>query len=249
MAVSSQSLKKYRFHLALSAAAERWSYFSYQWLAEDLKQHGPTLPPDTLRHYLSEAVERGMIFSAGRGWYSSMPASAVLPSEPVQKWLDVISGAFPLLEFSCWATVHWNPWLRHRINRSTVFLQADALNLPSVHEFLVTKGVDSRLNPTAVEIAKNPLGPETVVLRPRLKAAPGQGPVAPVEQFLVDSWIEGRAFKLFDLKELKESALRWILTERVQFSSLLSYLKYRLPKDDELLAALSIISEIKLFPR
>jgi hypothetical protein len=239
-----ESLKQPMF-LSLRSFSEQHSYVSFEAIRRHACKTWPNLKDDTLRQYLSEATSRGFLMDAGRGWYSSLPNPAVLPSEPVQQWIDLVSAAFPLLDFTCWATVHWNPWLRHLVNRSTVFLQAHSVNLPSVHEFLVTKGIDSRLNPTAVEIAKNPLGPDTIVLRPRPKAAPGEGPVAPVEQFLVDSWVENKAFHLFDSKELKESALRWIQGERVQFSSLLSYLKYRLPKNDELLAELSIISEIK----
>jgi len=233
--------KKEALFRRLRVLGEQRPYISFEAIKQHAHETWPELKDDTLRQYLSEAAERGFLFDAGKGWYSSLPNPAVLPAEPVQKWIDLVSEAFPLLEFTSWATVHWNPWLRHLVNRSTVFLQADSVNLPSVHEFLVTKGIDSRLNPTAVEIAKNPLGPETVVLRPRPKAAPGQGPVAPVEQFLVDSWVETKAFNLFDSKELKESTLRWIHAERVQFSSLLSYLKSRVPKGDELLAGLSII--------
>ena len=237
--------KKEALFRKIRGLGEKHPYVSFEAIKKHARETWPDLKDDTLRQYLSEAAEQGFLFDAGKGWYSSLSNPAVLPAEPVQKWIDLVSGAFPLLEFTCWATVYWNPWLRHLVNRSTVFLQSDSVNLPSVHEFLVTKGIDSRLNPTAVEIAKNPLGPDTIVLRPRPKAAPGEGPVAPVEQFLVDSWVENKAFNLFDSKELKESMVRLIHGERVRFSSLLSYLKYRLPKNDELLAELSIISEIK----
>jgi hypothetical protein len=240
----SDSLKQQLFRL-LRLLGEQKPYVSFEAIRKRARETWPDLKDDTLRQYLSEAATRGFLLDAGKGWYSSLPGPAALPPEPVQKWINLVSAAFPLLEFTCWATAHWNPWLRHLVNRSSVFLQADSVNLPSVHEFLVSKGIDSRLNPTAAEIAKNPLGAETVVLRPLLKGSPGEGPVASFEQFLVDSWVENKAFHLFDSKELKESALRWIQAERVQFSSLLSYLKYRLPKNDDLLAELSIISEIK----
>jgi len=240
--------KKAALFRLLRDLGEQRSYISFESIRDSARKAWPDLKVDTLRHYLSEAASSGVLHDAGRGWYSSIAKPAILSAEPAQQWIDLVTAEFPLLEFTCWSTVHWNPWLLHLVNRSTVFLQTDSVNLPSVHEFLVAKGKDSRLNPTAVEIAKNPLGPETIVLRPRPKAAPGKGPVATVEQFLVDSWIENRAFNLFDSKELKESALRWITCERVHFSSLLSYLNYRLPKDDELAAELSIIYEIKLFP-
>lgn len=235
--------KKAALFRLLRNLGEQRPYLSFEYIRDSARKTWPDLKDDTLRHYLSEAASSGVLHDAGRGWYSSLAKPAVLSAEPVQKWMDLVTAEFPLLEFTCWATVHWNPWLRHLVNRATAFLQADSMSLPSVHEFLVAKGKDSRLNPTAAEIAKNPLGPETIVLRTRPKAAPGKGPVAAVEQFVVDSWIENRAFHLFDSKELKESAVRWITSERVQFSSLLSYLHYRLPKGDELLADLSIISE------
>ena len=183
--------------------------------------------PDLLREYLSEAMEKRVIHDAGRGWYSSLSEPACLSLEPVRKIIDLLSEVFPLLDFTCWSTLHWNPWLRHQVDRSTVFLSCDAVSLPTIHDFLRQQGMDSRPNPNAVEISKNPLGPESMVLRPRFASAPGEGPGASVEQVLVDAWVENRSFHLFDGKELQEASWAWITQKRVQFGPLMRYLKAR----------------------
>lgn len=74
-----------------------------------IKKHAhetwPDLKDDTLRQYLSEAAGRGFLMDAGRGRYSSLLKPAILPAEPVQKWIDLVASEFPLLDFTCWARV------------------------------------------------------------------------------------------------------------------------------------------------
>ena len=228
----------------LAAGFKQRCYVSYAWVRGELEATGRQVARDTLRHYLSEAAERGFLFDAGRGWYSCLSRAAVLSEEPVKGWVEMITAQFPLLEFTCWSTVHWNPWLRHQVNRSATFLQCDPVSLPAVHEMLLARGRDSRRNPTAAETAKNPLGPDTVVLRPRIAAAPtASGPVATVEQAMVDAWVENKSFHLFDPAELQEAVQAWLKVERVQLSSLQRYATARGVKVDSWIEDLPIIAK------
>ncbi|MEI6819798.1 MAG: DUF6577 family protein [Verrucomicrobiota bacterium] len=222
---------------------KRHPYVSFDEIRNAAHVTWPDLRDDTLRHYLAEAPSRGILHDAGRGWYSPLAEAAILPAAAVQQSIDLISQAFPLLEFACWSTVHWNPWLRHLVDRSTVFLSCDTVSLPTIHDFLKRRGLDSRANPSAAEIAKNPLGPETFVLRPRLAATPGDGPIASVEQVIVDSWVENKAFHLFDAAELREASLAWVRQRRIQLPTLFRYLAARGGSKEDVFGDLSIIAK------
>jgi hypothetical protein len=212
---------------ALAELAQAYPYFSFPMVRKTLGGSPLGTKPVLLREYLSEAMEKKVIHDSGRGWYSSVAEPATLSLEPVRKIIDLLSKHFPLLDFTCWSTIHWNPWLRHQVDRSTVFLSCDSVSLPTIHDFLRQQGMDSRANPNAVEISKNPLGAESIVLRPRLASAPGEGPGASVEQVLVDTWAENKSFHLFDPKELQEASCAWITQKRVQFGPLSRYLRAR----------------------
>jgi hypothetical protein len=212
---------------ALEELAGARPYFSFSMVRKSLENSALAAKPALLREYLSEAMEKKVIHDSGRGWYSSVAEPANLSLEPVRKIIDLLSKNFPLLDFTCWSTIHWNLWLRHQVDRSTVFLSCDTISLPTIHDFLRQQGMDSRANPNAVEISKNPLGPESIVLRPRLASAPGEGPSASVEQVLVDTWAENKSFHLFDPKELQEASCSWITQKRVQFGPLSRYLRAR----------------------
>lgn len=60
----------------------------------------------TLRQYMSEAMAKGVVHDAGRGWYSSIPEPFNLEMPPIKTTIRRIQKAFPLLEFSCWSTQH-----------------------------------------------------------------------------------------------------------------------------------------------
>jgi hypothetical protein len=228
----------------LRELGEQQLYTSFESIRAAALKVWPEMKADTLRHYLSEAATLEIHFKAGRGWYSSLSRAAVLSEDPVKNWVEMIAAAFPLLEFTCWSTLHWNPWLRHLVNRPTTFLQCDPVSLPAVHEWLVARGRDSRQNPTAAEVAKNPLGPDTVVLRPRFAAAPAcLGPLATVEQVMVDTWVENKTFHLFDPAELHEATPNWLRAERVQLSSLIRYAAARMGKEEHWISWSSIIEK------
>jgi len=61
-------------------------------------------PPATLNRYLHGFTRTGLVFSAGRGWYSSLARTFTLDGEPVASLVQELTKAFPLVEFSCWST-------------------------------------------------------------------------------------------------------------------------------------------------
>jgi hypothetical protein len=242
MKESPDSMKSILFS-TLAELARACPYFSFPTVRNTLGDTPLAAKPALLREYLSEAMEKKVIHDSGRSWYSSVAEPANLSLQPIQTMIDLLSKNFPLLDFTCWSTIHWNPWLRHQVDRSTLFLSCDTVSLPTIHDFLRQQGMDSRANPNALEISKNPLGAESIVLRPRLASAPGEGPGANVEQVLVDTWAENKSFHLFDSEELQDASCAWITQKRVQFGPLSRYLRARGGEVEDVFGDLPIIAK------
>src|SRR5688572_16180797 len=61
-------------------------------------------PQATLNRYLHEFTRAGLVFAAGRGWYSSLATAFTLDREPVSSLVQELNKTFPLVEVSCWST-------------------------------------------------------------------------------------------------------------------------------------------------
>lgn len=67
----------------------------------------------TLRHYMSDAMEEGVVYDAGKGWYSRIENKCELDRKPVAKIVKLLEKEFLLPEFTCWSTQQINPWMHH----------------------------------------------------------------------------------------------------------------------------------------
>lgn len=96
---------------------------------------------------MSEAMAKGVVFDAGRGWYSRHNESVILDPKPLAKLIRTVAKAFPLLDFCCWSTIQLNPFAQHRLARTTTFLYAESDTLESVADHLRDEGWEAWLNP------------------------------------------------------------------------------------------------------
>ena len=209
----------------LRAFAEEHTYLSNDWIGETLKKEGHNFPANTLKHYLSDAVELGLVSDSGRGWYSLPGEPAVLDPADVRDLVNRLQTEFPLLEFSVWATTQLNPWMRHLFNHPLCFVSAPRENLDTLHEFLRQTGEDSMLNPRKPDLAGFVPSPRTVILRPALAKAPDEGPFMTPEQVLVDLCVERRLLPLLDEAEFRQLAMRMAFHNRLKMSRLIAYSK------------------------
>ena len=167
-----------------------------------------TATEGTLKVYLSEAVAKGLFHDAGRGWYSRRPKPLVLDPRPVRKLVRAVEKAFPLLDFSAWSTVQFNPWMHHLLAQPVHFLHVPREHLETIGDTLSSLGWEVAVNPGKKESIRaiHP-GEKVVVLRPaHSKQPPAQDHFATPEQVLVDLQIETEAMSLMDSSEARAAA-------------------------------------------
>lgn len=196
-----------------------------------------SLTDGSFKAYLSEAVAKGLLHDAGRGWYSRLSEPVALDSRPVAKLVRAVEKAFPLLDFSVWSTVQLNPWMHHLLAHPVHFLNAPTDTLESVGEGLRTAGWEVAINPPASVAAKavQP-GEKMVVLRPTLGRQPApQARQAAIEQVLVDLIAECEPLSLMDQPEAEAVVAAILGKYKMQIAAMSRYAasrKNRIPALD-----------------
>jgi hypothetical protein len=204
-------------------------YVSFARISATLRAAGAEFSADTLRRYLSEATGSGLIFDAGRAWYSRLVEPFVLDTKPLAPLLKLIKKEFPLLDISAWSTAQINPYAQHLLSTHTTFLYAETDALPSLAETLEDRGWKVYLNPTPSE-AEQRFRPadKTVVLRPALSKQPeGEGGAAPIEKLLVDLLAEAARLRLMDESEAQTVIANVAQAGRIPAAALLGYARRR----------------------
>jgi len=118
--------------------------------------------------YLHEFTRHGGIFSAGRGWYSTLSKPFVLDREPVSSLVQQLNQTFPFLEYSCWSTEQIRTYGHHLLARFVTFVHTDRDAMSSVFEFLRNQGYDAHLNPRGQAARGFTVRERTIVVRPRV---------------------------------------------------------------------------------
>jgi hypothetical protein len=205
------------------------AYFSFDRIKQVAQEDCGVQSIPTLKDYLGEAVDRGILHDAGKGWYSGLPDSALLDRQGVALLIETVEGFFPLLDFSVWSTTQLNPWMHHLLAQPVHFLNAPTDTLETIGGSLRDNGWEVAFNPppSTARKAIRP-GEKMVVLRPTLSRQPApEKRQAPIEQILVDLLSENPHCGLIDVTEAKETASRIIHSKRVQVAGMRRYAETR----------------------
>ncbi len=117
-----KSAKKNRLFDLLSSLHSQCAHFSLTEVQAAVNDAELSLGDDTLKVYLSEATQQGLIHDAGRGWYTRHAQPLKLDSAPVQKLIRATKKALPLLDFCAWSTAQIDPWMQHLLAQPVAFL-------------------------------------------------------------------------------------------------------------------------------
>ena len=239
--MASENKKQHLFRCLVSLAELR-SYFTFDLIRAAVEEEGVDLNYDTLRVYLLEATEKGLVHSAGKGWYSRFAEALPLDDSPLQAITRSLQAKFPLLPVCCWNTQQLNPYLEHLLGISVTFITVEADALTSVSEYLKSQGHAVVENPRGDVQRKLSLEEGLVVIRPGvLWKNYTEGPVAPWEVLLVQAWQEANRLGFIDRVEFQEMVGRALSRGRVQLAALLAYMgkskiqpKSMFPENDSL---------------
>ncbi len=217
--------EKERLFRRLTALLEAQSYISFDLIQSTVKQERIDLDHDTLRQYLQGAVEKGLIHSAGKAWYSRFAEPLPLDDSSLQAITQSLQAKFPLLPVCCWNTQQLNPYLEHLLGVSVTFITVEADAVTSVAEYLKAEGHTVVENPRGEVQRKLLLEDGLVVIRPGvLWQNYTEGPVAPWEVLLVQAWQEASRLGFIDQVEFQEMVARALSRGRVQLAPLLAYM-------------------------
>lgn len=204
-------------------------YFPTAAIREAVKQANLPITDGSLKVYLSEAVAKGLLHDAGRGWYSRLSERVVVDPKPVAKLVRAVEKAFPLLDFCVWSTVQLNPWMHHLLARPVHFLYAPTDTLESIGDRLRSEGWDVAVNPGKAAAARDVRpGEKMVVLRPaHSKQPPARGHQSAIEQVLVDLLVENEALGLMDDAEARAALTACTSSGLVQIAELKRFAEFR----------------------
>lgn len=223
----------------LSAAAP---YFSHDAITKRLADLKIEMADHSLRMYLSEAMAKGIVHDAGRGWYSRLADRCVLDPKPVARLVRQLEKEFSLLDFTCWSTQQVNPWMHHILSKFLTFVNVDPDGLPAVAEYLRAEGYEVHENPKGNRTAEVRANGKTVVIRPLNTHAPKEGHFAPPEAVLVDLHFENRALGIMDSADFKGMAQQLAATNRLLWATLCHYADKRGVAPGELFAQTNVLT-------
>jgi len=183
----------------------------------------------TVNSYLHELKKEGIIFDAGKGWYSFLENPFSLYSEPVKPFVKIIKDGFPLLPFSCWSTQQLNSFTHHLLGKFVIFIYTDSDFMRNVSTFLKDTGYNVFENPIKAEVNKLfAVSENTVVIRPSVSKQPtSENHISPIEKILIDFVIENHKLSIMDLPESEFVIKSIIKSGRINISELISYAKRR----------------------
>lgn len=138
--------------------------------------------------YLQQLKSEKIIFSAGRGFYTSVSRDFVYPKNSrVSKLSQIIRKKFPSLDFVAWNTLYFQPYYHHQQAHNITFIEVeyDGLEpvLDAVSRFYRYVFVDTKSKeiPAGFDITKDP-----VIVRRIISRSPRKGNAPGVEKMLVD---------------------------------------------------------------
>lgn len=212
-------------------------YFS----REDSRNLVPEVRLGTFNKYLVDFGKEGILYGAGRGWYSFIKQAFELDREPVKKIIAAMEKKYPLLSFSVWSTEQLKSYAYHMLARFVTFVYVDRDAMGGVYDFLKDSGYDIWLNPRGNDVRKFSIGEKTVVIRPTITRERSSGHLADIEKILVDLLVEASDLKLMDEDEHSRILGNVLAAGRVDVGALLNYAKRRKLKTKGLIERIKFI--------
>jgi len=143
------------------------------------------------KNYLQELKHTGIVFSAGRGVYSSV-AKEFRPVEKsrVVEIRQLLKKQFPYLNFLVWNTLYFQPYYHHQQTHNITFVEVELDAIRSVadmisreYRFVIIEKA-SRVAPKNFDITRDP-----IVVKRLIKGSPQEEHMPVLEKMLVDLFV------------------------------------------------------------
>lgn len=209
------------------------TYFSMDGLKRFLSENHIGYKPNSLKQSLYRLRKESLIFSAGRGWYSTISTQYRLDKKPVNSLSVSIAEQFPLLSFALWSTAQLKEFFHHLPSRFWTFIYVDADFLEPLGDFLLEKNHNLLINPYGGETRKSfslKKGNPTV-LRPEITYRGKESEYfKSIEKIMVDLFRERQKIDFLDFQEYEEIFRNLLTGYRINLAKLLDYAHNRKAK-------------------
>lgn len=202
------------------------NYLSIKEVYSFLEGAGYSYSKETIKKYIQQLKKSESLFSAGRGYYSTLPKEFPLNSNYTASLVKFIKTNYPLFRFSLWSTKMLAGLFHHTQNQFFTFIYAESDTLIILRDFLIDNNKDAILNPSKNE--KNfRLKNKSIILRPSITRSKSQNSVASIEKIVIDLLLESERLNLIDFSEYKKVFENLISSYRINISYLLDYAERR----------------------
>ncbi len=210
------------------------SYFQIDKIKNYLLENKIYFKQDTLKKYIYILKKDRKLYSAGRGWYSTIEKEFKLDKKPIENIVRIIQSDFPQLEFSCWSTEQIKGYFQHLPNQFIAFIYSDREYLSTIKDFLNEKDFNVYLNPYKNDVDKFvELKNRNIILRPSVSYRISKESIyAKIEKILVDLFMEMRKINFLGRGEYKNITSNIILNYRINMAEMVDYAYNRKIVDD-----------------
>jgi len=204
-------------------------YFSIRDLQKYFKKINVIYSNENLKKSLYRMRKDGIIYNAGRGWYSTLEQEFELDKKPVMEIIDLISRDFPLLEFSCWSTEQLKAFFHHLPTQFVVFIFSGRDYLESLNDNLENYDYNVFINPLKSEAEKFiRFKEQTIIIRPSIiSGEPKDEHFSKIEKIIVDLHMEIKKVNLMDREEYKRVVSNIFHNSRINVADMLEYAERR----------------------
>lgn len=203
-------------------------YFSYEEIRNAFEDKtGEAISNATLKSYLSKFKKQGILFDAGKGWYSSLKEPLVLDEEPLHSITSFLNENFPLLETACWSTQQINPFMHHLLSKFTTFVYTPSDAMDVVADALRDRGYSVLINPGKMEIIKQyPSLDAPIIIRPFSDEEKSTIQKNTRQEWLfINFLIENKKFSITEEEEAQTAVNTAVTSGHVNMARFLSYAK------------------------
>ena len=207
-------------------------YVSLKQINSFLKEVGCNYSRETIQKYLRKLKQEKILFSAGRGYYSTNKKHFPINDEGFRNLIDLIKLKYPLLEFSLWSTKMLAPLFHHTQNQFHTFIYSETDSLIYLRDLLTNNGFKVYLNPSKNDIEKNPLLANSIILRKQIERGQTKKNIACIEKIIVDLFMESKRLGLIDRSEYENIFKNSLNSYLINLSNLLDYAQRRKNREE-----------------
>ena len=180
---------------------------------------------ETLNSYIKEFKAQKIIYSAGRGWYTTVEKTGKLRTEPVEKIVSLLEKEYPFLEFNCWSTEQIQPYLHHLLGKHLTYVYTSREAISNVVDTLRDSGYSVLENPSKNELKESisKLNIDVIVRASIEREPTNDTHYSPIEKVIIDLVYENNMGEMYSETEITEAVKRMLKALYIDVASFTYY--------------------------